>query len=443
MHTCFSSKQVAYAYCADTNSMHLYLLVSDQRLVSVACFLGSVIMNMSYEQDQARLQKFFEEFLSDEESDDNIRDKDYESDSDSGASSSSYEGVTTFKRPRKQQSEQNVPSTSQSIGVCSRTIENTIEHVISEYQLPNDESSGEDDVVDNNIPLGWQNVDSQSLKNISFSVENSGIKPEFFEMYDKEPIDLFKLFVNGNVLELIVKETNRYERQKLNRDGHGPKARIHKWKDTNIEEIKTFLGLVVWMGLEKLPKLCSYWSKNSLYNCRIIDLNYYLVICVLLIMRGQIQKYYYYYYYYKCKRFIDISDQIKSYSPAIRKSLKWYRKIAIELLLGSTIVNSYIIYQNVTNNKLSITSFKEKLVMQLINVELTNAKQPTVGDGKGHHLEEVGSSNRRCVACYAKNSEENGRKFAQLKTTFSRFKCIQCDKFYCITCFCNVHLRNL
>ncbi|KAK9692721.1 hypothetical protein QE152_g34963 [Popillia japonica] len=134
---------------------------------------------MSYAQGQARLQKFLEEFLSDEESDDNIRDKDYEADSDSEASSSSDEGVSTFKRPRKQQ-------------------KSTIEHVTSEYQLPNDASSGEDDVVDNNIPLdwqnvdrplGWQNVDSQCLKNISFSVENSGIKPEFFEMYDKEPID--------------------------------------------------------------------------------------------------------------------------------------------------------------------------------------------------------------------------------------------------------------
>ncbi|KAK9727692.1 Elongation factor TS [Popillia japonica] len=94
--------------------------------------------------------------------------------------------IHIIKRPRKQQNEQNVASIPQGIGVCSITIESNIEHVISEYQLPNDESSGEDDVVDNNIPLGWQNVDSQCLKNISFSVENSGIKPEFFEMYDKD-----------------------------------------------------------------------------------------------------------------------------------------------------------------------------------------------------------------------------------------------------------------
>ena len=89
---------------------------------------------------------------------------------------------------------------------------------------------------------------------------------------------------------------------------------------------------------------------------------------------------------------------------------------------------------------MSITTFKEELVCGLIDfTKITNTEQ-RVPPGESHHLEEVQSSaRRRCVTCYAKNAAEHDRKFAQSKTTFSRFRCMQCEKFYCITCFCNIH----
>ncbi|KAJ8931310.1 hypothetical protein NQ314_015791 [Rhamnusium bicolor] len=44
--------------------------------------------------------------------------------------------------------------------------------------------------------------------------------------------------------------------------------------------------------------------------------------------------------YNAAKSFIDVSDQRASYSSAVRKALKWYQKVAVEALMGTTIVNS-------------------------------------------------------------------------------------------------------
>lgn len=43
--------------------------------------------------------------------------------------------------------------------------------------------------------------------------------------------------------------------------------------------------------------------------------------------------------YNRAKSSIDLSDQMASYNTALRKTIKWYRKIAIEILFGTSIVN--------------------------------------------------------------------------------------------------------
>lgn len=41
---------------------------------------------------------------------------------------------------------------------------------------------------------------------------------------------------------------------------------------------------------------------------------------------------------------IDLSDQLLSYSSPIHKSIRWYHKVATELILGTAVVNALIIY---------------------------------------------------------------------------------------------------
>ncbi|KAK9695310.1 Transposase IS4 [Popillia japonica] len=48
--------------------------------------------------------------------------------------------------------------------------------------------------------------------------------------------------------------------------------------------------------------------------------------------------------YNKAKGYIDVSDQLSSYSTAVRRSVKWFRKLAVELLTGASIVNAHYLY---------------------------------------------------------------------------------------------------
>ena len=66
---------------------------------------------------------------------------------------------------------------------------------------------------------------------------------------------------------------------------------------------------------------------------------------------------------------IDRSDQMVSYATTIRKSIKWYRKLALHLLLGTTIVNAHIVYQKATNKKIEITKFRELFVTEWLSSE--------------------------------------------------------------------------
>lgn len=43
---------------------------------------------------------------------------------------------------------------------------------------------------------------------------------------------------------------------------------------------------------------------------------------------------------------IDRSDQMVAYATNIRKGIKWFRKLALHLFLGTMIVNAHIVYGN-------------------------------------------------------------------------------------------------
>lgn len=70
--------------------------------------------------------------------------------------------------------------------------------------------------------------------------------------------------------------------------------------------------------------------------------------------------------YNQGKSSIDLSDQKASYSNPLRRSLKWYRKVFIDILLNISVVNSSHVYNSVTKNKTSISYFRTSLVESLI-----------------------------------------------------------------------------
>ena len=70
--------------------------------------------------------------------------------------------------------------------------------------------------------------------------------------------------------------------------------------------------------------------------------------------------------YNKGKSSIDISDQMASYNSALRKTIKWYRKVAIEVLFGTTMVNAYYLYKKINNSKMVITEFREQVIEKMM-----------------------------------------------------------------------------
>lgn len=79
-------------------------------------------------------------------------------------------------------------------------------------------------------------------------------------------MEAFGLFVDEEVIQLLVHETNRYAEQQLNSVHVTRGSRKKKWVPTNDREMKKFLGIMLWMGLVKAGLLEDYWSKKPIYN---------------------------------------------------------------------------------------------------------------------------------------------------------------------------------
>ena len=56
--------------------------------------------------------------------------------------------------------------------------------------------------------------------------------------------------------------------------------------------------------------------------------------------------------YNKAKEVIDFFDQMASHITTMRKAVKWYSKLGIELILGVAVVNAWVIYKRVTHKKI-------------------------------------------------------------------------------------------
>ena len=116
---------------------------------------------------------------------------------------------------------------------------------------------------------------------------------------------------------------------------------------------------------------------------------------------------------------IDRSDQMVSYATTIRKSIKWYRKLVLHLLLGTTIVNAHIVYQRATITKIEIRQFRELLVTEWLSSENTvpdNNRNKT--KKVSHHLEirknqQDKPIRRMCALCYQKKRQTVERQEAR------------------------------
>ncbi|KAL7644748.1 UNVERIFIED_CONTAM: hypothetical protein RMT77_004561 [Armadillidium vulgare] len=121
--------------------------------------------------------------------------------------------------------------------------------------------------------------------------------------------------------------------------------------------------------------------------------------------------------YNKGKTGIDLSDQMASYATTLRKGVKWYRKLGLELLLGLSMVNAHYIYQYVTKKKLGIRQFRIKVTESLLKCEQTqrykSPKQKQTHMLKTQKNAANKTINRTCKHCYDRNAKCGGRNEAK------------------------------
>ncbi|XP_045765134.1 piggyBac transposable element-derived protein 4-like [Maniola jurtina] len=149
--------------------------------------------------------------------------------------------------------------------------------------------------------------------------------------------------------------------------------------------------------------------------------------------------------YNKVKGAVDLADQLAAYSTPLRKSLKWHKKLAINLLLNTTLVNAYILYQKVTNKKIPISNFRKSIVESFCmqtNIQEIQDERPKRLKHKLVKKEGKSSIVRRsCSQCYKNIVQSQGRKQAKNKVKKVQTFCDDCPNkpFLCLDCFNKAH----
>ena len=109
--------------------------------------------------------------------------------------------------------------------------------------------------VDNDaLPTTW----SEELKPVTINSFSSRVGPTV--PVPDTPMDCFELFFSEDLQEMIVNETNRYARQVMAED------KYRSWKQVTVEELKAFLGFSILMGVDHLPSVNDYWSRDPLLH---------------------------------------------------------------------------------------------------------------------------------------------------------------------------------
>lgn len=80
------------------------------------------------------------------------------------------------------------------------------------------------------------------------------------------------LFLTNEFFDLLVEQTNLYAAQyKRENPNLPPNSRANSWEETNRNEMKKFLALVLLMGIVRKPEVLDYWSTNPLLKGSIFN----------------------------------------------------------------------------------------------------------------------------------------------------------------------------
>eukprot|EP00745_Piridium_sociabile_P039652 TRINITY_DN74564_c0_g1_i2.p1 TRINITY_DN74564_c0_g1~~TRINITY_DN74564_c0_g1_i2.p1 ORF type:complete len:596 (+),score=111.91 TRINITY_DN74564_c0_g1_i2:65-1852(+) len=77
--------------------------------------------------------------------------------------------------------------------------------------------------------------------------------------------DYFSLVFPKEAYQIMVTQTNLYARQRLMESGIPEDRLAEKFEPTTVDEIRAYIGLLMFMNVSKLPNRTMYWRENSPY----------------------------------------------------------------------------------------------------------------------------------------------------------------------------------
>lgn len=102
--------------------------------------------------------------------------------------------------------------------------------------------------------LGQESTWSTTIKRLNIRSFTSPVGPT--QDISSSPLKVFDLFFSPDLIEKIVKESNAYAKTAMGDE------KYEKWSKITVDELKAFLGFSVLMGINHLPSLNDYWSRD-------------------------------------------------------------------------------------------------------------------------------------------------------------------------------------
>lgn len=121
----------------------------------------------------------------------------------------------------------------------------TVEEVPEQYNI----NESDDDISDEEC---W-GLNTNQFDNIIVNMDKSSKCTAITDRNLKE-IDYFDMIFR-DIYQVIVDETNRYATQNIRRRGNTYEGPSKNWEVTDIQEIRSLLGMLIMMGIHILPQL--------------------------------------------------------------------------------------------------------------------------------------------------------------------------------------------
>jgi len=80
---------------------------------------------------------------------------------------------------------------------------------------------------------------------------------------ERTPVSVVRTFFTEEILNLITDQTNIYGKGKKRSNNQ---MKTNNWKDVSKKDIELFLGLIILMGVNNLPNMKLYWSKDMVFR---------------------------------------------------------------------------------------------------------------------------------------------------------------------------------